>query len=68
MARDLAIDLGTANTLVYMQGRGIVINEPSVIAVNRKTGEVLATGQEAWLCLGDNDTSPSDPPASTYDS
>ena len=43
MARDLAIDLGTANTLVYMQGRGIVINEPSVIAVNRKTGEVLAT-------------------------
>ena len=40
MARDLAIDLGTANTLVYMQGRGIVINEPSVIAVNRRTGEV----------------------------
>ena len=44
MARDLAIDLGTANTLVYMQGKGIVINEPSVIAVNRRTGEVLATG------------------------
>ena len=52
MARDLAIDLGTANTLVYMQGRGIVINEPSVIAVNRKTGEVLATGQEAWGMIG----------------
>ena len=48
MARDLAIDLGTANTLVYMQGKGIVINEPSVIAVNRRTGEVLATGHEAW--------------------
>ena len=47
MARDLAIDLGTANTLVYMQGRGIVINEPSVIAVNRRSGEVLATGEEA---------------------
>ena len=52
MARDLAIDLGTANTLVYMQGRGIVINEPSVIAVNRRTGEVLATGQEAWEMIG----------------
>ena len=43
MARDLAIDLGTANTLVYMKGRGIVLNEPSVIALNRQTGEVLAT-------------------------
>jgi len=52
MARDLAIDLGTANTLVYMQGRGIVINEPSVIAVNRRTGEVLATGEEAWQMIG----------------
>jgi rod shape-determining protein MreB len=52
MARDLAIDLGTANTLVYMEGRGIVINEPSVIAVNRTTGEVLATGHEAWDMIG----------------
>ena len=52
MARDLAIDLGTANTLVYMQGRGIVINEPSVIAVNRRSGEVLATGEEAWQMIG----------------
>jgi rod shape-determining protein MreB len=52
MARDLAIDLGTANTLVYMQGKGIVINEPSVIAVNRRTGEVLATGHEAWGMIG----------------
>ena len=43
MARDLAIDLGTANTLVYMKGRGIVLNEPSVIALNRQTVEVLAT-------------------------
>lgn len=52
MARDLAIDLGTANTLVYMQGKGIVLNEPSVIALNRKTGEVLATGHEAWHMIG----------------
>ena len=43
MARDLAIDLGTANTLVYMKGRGIVYNEPSVIALNKQTGEVLGT-------------------------
>ncbi len=52
MARDLAIDLGTANTLVYMKGKGIVLNEPSVIAVNRKSGEVLATGHEAWDMIG----------------
>ena len=47
-----AIDLGTANTLVYMKGRGIVLNEPSVIALNRQTGEVLATGHEAWHMIG----------------
>jgi rod shape-determining protein MreB len=52
MARDLAIDLGTANTLVYMKGRGIVLNEPSVIAVNRKSGEVLATGGDALDMIG----------------
>ncbi len=52
MARDLAIDLGTANTLVYMQGRGIVLNEPTVIAVNRQTGEVLATGHDALSMIG----------------
>src|SRR3954447_12297400 len=52
MARDLAIDLGTANTLVYMKGRGIVLNEPSVIALNKQTGEVLATGHEAWQMIG----------------
>ncbi len=52
MARDLAIDLGTANTLVYMKGRGIVLNEPSVIAVNRRSGEVLATGHEALDMIG----------------
>lgn len=52
MARDLAIDLGTANTLVYAKGRGIVLNEPSVIALNTKTGEVLAMGHEAWQMIG----------------
>jgi len=52
MAKDLAIDLGTANTLVYRKGDGIIINEPTVIAVNRKTGEVLAHGEEAWEMIG----------------
>ncbi len=52
MARDLAIDLGTANTLVYERGRGIVLNEPSVIALNVNTGEVLAMGHEAWQMIG----------------
>jgi rod shape-determining protein MreB and related proteins len=52
MARDLAIDLGTANTLVYVKGRGIVLNEPTVIALNEKTGDVLAMGHEAWQMIG----------------
>ena len=52
LARDLAIDLGTANTLVYAKGRGIVLNEPSVIALNTQSGEVLATGREAWQMIG----------------
>jgi rod shape-determining protein MreB len=52
MARDLAIDLGTANTLVYAKGHGIVLNEPSVIALNQQTGDVLAMGHEAWQMIG----------------
>jgi rod shape-determining protein MreB len=52
VARDLAIDLGTANTLVYERGRGIVLNEPSVIALNSRTNEVLAMGHEAWQMIG----------------
>jgi rod shape-determining protein MreB and related proteins len=52
VARDLAIDLGTANTLVYKQGEGIIMNEPTVIAKNRRTNEVLATGHEAWDMIG----------------
>ncbi len=49
---DLAIDLGTANTLVYAPGRGIVLNEPSAVALHKYTGEVLAVGTEAWKMLG----------------
>lgn len=52
MARDLAIDLGTANTLVYARGQGIVLNEPSVIALNAQTNDVLAIGSEAWQMIG----------------
>ena len=48
----MAIDLGTANTLVYVRGRGIVLNEPSVVAVNQDTGAVLAIGTEAKLMIG----------------
>ena len=48
----MAIDLGTANTLVYVRGRGIVLNEPSVVAVNQDTGAVLAIGAEAKLMIG----------------
>jgi rod shape-determining protein MreB len=49
---DIGIDLGTANTLVYVRGAGIVINEPSVVAVNQKTGRVVAVGKEAKQMLG----------------
>jgi rod shape-determining protein MreB and related proteins len=52
MARDLAIDLGTANTLVYARSRGIVLNEPTVIALNSKSQQVLAMGHEAWQMIG----------------
>ena len=52
MARDLAIDLGTANTLVYAKGEGIVLNEPTVIALNIQTQDVLAMGHEAWQMIG----------------
>lgn len=50
--QDLGIDLGTANTLVYVKGRGIVINEPSVVAVNQKTGQILAIGENAKKMVG----------------
>jgi rod shape-determining protein MreB and related proteins len=50
--RDMAVDLGTANTLVYVRGRGIVLNEPSVVAVNTNTGGILAVGAEAKKMIG----------------
>ena len=52
MARDLAIDLGTANTLVYARGQGIILNEPTVIALNSRTQDVLAMGHDAWQMIG----------------
>ncbi|MEA3055403.1 MAG: rod shape-determining protein MreB [Actinomycetota bacterium] len=52
MGRDMAVDLGTANTLVYVRGRGIVLNEPSVVAVNTKDGRPLAVGSEAKRMIG----------------
>lgn len=52
MGRDLAIDLGTANSLVYRQGEGVVFDEPAVVAVRAGGGEVLAMGEEAWQLLG----------------
>ncbi len=52
MSNDIGIDLGTANTLVYLRGHGIVVNEPSVVAVNQKTGRVVAVGTAAKDMLG----------------
>ncbi len=52
LGQDIAIDLGTANSLVYVKGKGIVIQEPSVVAINQKTGKVLAVGQEAKKMVG----------------
>ncbi|HEY4510419.1 MAG TPA: rod shape-determining protein [Candidatus Paceibacterota bacterium] len=51
-SKDIGIDLGTANTLVYLRGQGVVINEPSVVAVNKKTGRVVAIGNEAKRMVG----------------
>ena len=52
LGRDLAVDLGTANTLVYERGRGIVLNEPSVVAMNQNTGGIVAVGAEAKRMVG----------------
>lgn len=52
MARDIGIDLGTANTLVHINGKGIIIREPSVVAVNKNTNEVLAVGNAAKRMIG----------------
>ena len=51
-SKSVGIDLGTANTIIYLEGRGIVINEPSVAAVNNRTGQILAVGEEARKMIG----------------
>jgi rod shape-determining protein MreB len=52
VARDLAIDLGTANTLVYVKGRGVQLDQPTVIAINERSGDILAMGDEAYAMIG----------------
>lgn len=52
VSTDLAIDLGTANTLVYVKGKGIVLNEPTIVAINKKTGQLVAVGNDAKVMLG----------------
>jgi rod shape-determining protein MreB len=52
VGRDMAVDLGTANTLVYVRGRGVILNEPSVVAINNSTGGILAVGSEAKRMIG----------------
>ncbi len=51
-SHDIGIDLGTANTLVYVRNKGIIIDEPSIVAVNQKTGQILAIGQDARRMVG----------------
>ena len=57
---DIAIDLGTANTLIWLSGRGLIINEPSIIAKSTKTDKVLAVGDQAKDCLLYTSPSPRD--------
>lgn len=52
ISTDIGIDLGTANTLVYIKGKGIVLNEPTIVAINKKTGQLVAVGNEAKTMLG----------------
>ncbi|MGI8701093.1 MAG: rod shape-determining protein [Nocardioidaceae bacterium] len=52
IGRDMAVDLGTANTLVYVRGKGVLLNEPSVVAMNAQTREILAVGSEAKRMIG----------------
>ncbi|AOV08819.1 rod shape-determining protein [Sporosarcina ureilytica] len=51
-AKDIGIDLGTANVLMHVKGKGIVLNEPSVVAIEKQTNKVLAVGEEAWKMVG----------------
>ncbi|MBQ7932234.1 MAG: rod shape-determining protein, partial [Clostridia bacterium] len=52
MSKDIGIDLGTATVLVYVKGKGIVIKEPSVVAIDKNTDKILKVGKEAELMLG----------------
>ena len=52
LSTDLAVDLGTANTVVYVRGEGVVLNEPSVVAISQKDHALLAVGHEAKAMLG----------------
>ena len=52
LSHDMGIDLGTANTLVHVKGKGIVLREPSVVAIKSENGEVLAVGEEAKRMIG----------------
>src|SRR5512147_1558638 len=51
-SKDLAMDLGTANTLIYLRGKGVVLNEPSVVAINQDNHQVIAVGHEARNIIG----------------
>ena len=51
-AKDIGIDLGTANVLIHVKGKGIVLNEPSVVAIDKKNNKVLAVGEEAFQMVG----------------
>lgn len=52
LAKDIGIDLGTASVLVYIKGKGVVLNEPSVVAIDKNTGKLLKVGAEAQAMLG----------------
>ena len=52
LTRDVAIDLGTANTIIYVKGKGIVVREPSVVAIDRYSGRVVAVGDDANQMIG----------------
>lgn len=52
LGRDLAVDLGTANTLIYVRDRGIVLDEPSVVAINTRTDKIVAVGGDAKQMIG----------------
>ena len=52
LGRDMAVDLGTANTVVYSRGKGIVLDEPSVVCINTQNGEIVAVGEEAKVMEG----------------